>query len=55
MIPFDLALSHRMIRSAADMTEPLFFQVVSEFTRDIAGTVVAEQSWSMTDSYMLNT
>ena len=43
MIPFDLPLSHRMIRSATNMTEALFFQVVSEFAGDITWTVVAEQ------------
>ena len=55
MIPFDLALSHWMIRSATNMTESLLLQVVSEFARDITRTVVAEQSRSVTYAYMIHT
>ena len=42
--PLDLALSLGMIWSAAGMLHALVLQPFSQFTRDVAGSVVAEQT-----------
>ena len=45
MPAFDLALGLRMIRGAADMIHLLIFKPICLLARDVAGSVVAEQTW----------
>ncbi len=41
---FDLALGLRMIRGTTDMIHLPIFQPIGQFSRDVAGTVVTEQT-----------
>ena len=41
----DLALGLRVIWGTADVVHQLIFQPISQFTRDVARSIVAEQSW----------
>ena len=45
MPPLDLALCLGMIRRATAVLHILALQPFSQFTRDVAGPVVAEQTW----------
>ncbi len=51
----DLALSLGMIWSAAGMLHALVLQPFSQFTRDVAGSVVAEQTWFVNDVNLIAT
>ena len=49
MPTFDLTLGLRMIRRTARVLHPLVLQPFSQLARDIAGSVVAQQSWLVED------
>ena len=53
MPAFDLSLCLRMHRCAAHMAHLVGFDIFRQFTRDIAGTIVAEQPWLVLDSGMI--
>ena len=44
MPAFDLALGLRMVGSAANVSDVLCIQPLSQLSRDVAGAVVAEQT-----------
>ena len=49
MPTFDLALGLGMIRRTARMLHAFALQPLSQFTRDVAGTIIAKQSWFVDD------
>ena len=49
----DLALCLGMHRCAPHMAHLVGFDIFRQFTRDIAGTIVAEQPWLVLDSGMI--
>ena len=49
----DLALGLGMIWRTANMIHLLVFEPISQFTRDVTGAVVAEQTWLVNDRRLI--
>ena len=54
MVPFDLALCHRMVGRAARVGEAVGLQVGRQFRRDVTGAVVAQQPRPMDDRHAID-
>jgi hypothetical protein len=53
MPAFDLALCLRMVGRAANVCHVLCSQPICQLSRDVAGTVIAEQARLMDDPYLM--
>src|SRR6266700_667241 len=47
MISLDLALRHRVIRPAADMSDAVVIEPLAKLARHVGWTVIAQQPWPM--------
>src|SRR5262249_40610801 len=47
MISLDLALRHRVVRPAADMSDAVVLEPLAKLARHVGWTVIAQQPWSM--------
>ncbi len=55
MPAFDLTLCLRMVRCATNMAHLIVSNPISEFTRDIAGSIIREQAWLVDDISLITT
>jgi len=53
MPAFDLALCLRMVGRAANMSDALCSQPIRQLSRDVAGTIIAEQARLMDDPHLV--
>src|SRR5437016_2084744 len=47
VISLDLALRHRVVRPAADMSDAVVIEPLAKLARHVGGTVIAQQPWPM--------
>src|SRR5260221_137543 len=55
MISLDLALRHRVIRPAADMSDAVVLEPLAKLARHVGWTVIAQQPWPMQNLDLVQT
>src|SRR6516164_2227725 len=55
MISLDLALRHRVVRPAADMSDAVILEPLAKLARHVGWTVIAQQPWPMQNLDLVQT
>src|SRR5215471_292861 len=55
MISLDLALRHRVVRPAADMSDAVVLEPLAKLARHVGWTVIAQQPWPMQNLDLVQT
>ena len=55
MISLDLALGHRVVRPAADMSDAVVIEPLAKLARHVGWTVIAQQPWPMQNLDLVQT
>src|SRR5215831_13520796 len=55
MISLDLALRHRVVRPAADMSDAVVLEPLAKLVRHVGWTVIAQQPWPMQNLDLVQT
>src|SRR6516162_7344120 len=55
MISLDLALRHRVVRPAADMSDAVVLEPLTKLARHVGWTVIAQQPWPMQNLDLVQT
>src|SRR5215831_3247586 len=55
MISLDLALRHRVVRPAVDMSDAVVLEPLAKLARHVGWTVIAQQPWPMQNLDLVQT